>query len=651
MLFSLSQAAHGIVGLSRRTKRWVLSVADFLVLLGTLWLLLSLRYWAPFAPPELPTLLLILAAPAIAVAVLLYWRGYHEVTRFIGVKGSIKLASLVGLSALIWAALVLMAGQSGVPRSVVALYAVAAPCAIIALRSVAATALRWAGVAVPDRSRETQKIAAVIFGAGRLGVGLSQSPAFLKTRTVVAFVDPSPGVVGRSIEGVRVYAPDRLDRIAQLAGVDEVIVALDNATAAERQAALRMLEPHKLRVRVLPDAAELTSGRVRLTDLRGVEAMDLLGRSPVPPDTELAGLGIKGKSVMVTGAGGTIGSEIARQVVGLGAKAVILVDHSEAALYTIEQDVLGRTAESATDRRPEVIAVLGSVRDSRLMDETLRLYGVNTVFHAAAFKHVPMVERYPIAGVVNNTLATETLALTAATCGIERFVLISTDKAVRPSSVMGATKRIAELLLQDIAARDSGTVFCCVRFGNVLGSSGSVVETFTEQIRSGGPVTVTHPEMMRYFMSVNEAASLVIQAAALSRGGETFLLDMGEPIKIIDLARSMIRLMGYEESGTDNPFGDIEIVYTGLRPGEKLSEELLIDPRATAGTRHPRIMTALEPSVDPDLLRREMINLRRAVELHDIGLVLASFTALVSDYRPSGLMLGHAAPPPLGVSH
>lgn len=651
MAIDLSKAAHGVVGLSRRTKRWILSTADFALLLATVWALLSLRYQQVYVPDSPLALAIVLAAPALAVGVLLHWRGYHEVTRFIGMRGSLKLASLVGLAALLWAALVLMAAQSGIPRSVVALYAVLAPCAVIAMRSLAAVALRWAGVAVPDRSRESEKIPVLVFGAGKLGVGLSQSPSFCKTRSVVAFVDRSPGLVGRSIEGLRVYSPERLESIARRMRIDEVIVALDNPTPLERQAVLRMLETHKFRVRVLPDAAELTNGRISAADLRGVEARDLLGRASVPPDDELVRLSVTGKAVMVTGAGGTIGSEIVRQVVGLGARTVILVDHSESALYAIEQEILDRIASTMADGRPEIVAVLASVRDVSVMGEALRGYGVNTIFHAAAFKHVPMVERYPIAGVVNNTLATDALARTSIACGVERFVLISTDKAVRPSSVMGASKRIAELLLQDLAAQRTGTVFCCVRFGNVLGSSGSVVERFTEQIRSGGPVTVTHPDMVRYFMSVSEAASLVIQAAALSRGGETFLLDMGEPIKIVQLARSMIKLMGYEECNAENPFGDIEIVYTGLRPGEKLTEELLIDMHTASGTRHPRIMTSLEPGADPELLRRELVNIRRAVDLRDVGLVLASITALVSEYRPSAWMLGNAAPQSAGMSH
>jgi FlaA1/EpsC-like NDP-sugar epimerase len=640
-----------VVGLSRRSKRWILSIADFLLLLATVWLLLSLRYWTPFVPKSAMTMALMAAAPAIAVAVLLYWRGYHEVTRFIGIKGSMKLAALVGLAALLWSALVLMAAQSGIPRSVVALYSLLAPCVVIAMRSVAAVGLRWSGIVVPDRSGEAERIPVAVFGAGKLGVGLSQSPAFCKTREVVAFIDSSPGLIGRSIEGIRVHSPNRLDQLARHVRFDEVIVALDNPSAQDRQSALRVLEPHKFRVRVLPDAAELTSGRIRLTDLRGVEARDLLGRAPVPPDPELVKLSVAGKSVMITGAGGTIGSEIARQAVSLGASTAILVDHSEAALFAIEQELLGRAAALPEGQRPEIVAVLTSVRDKAVIDDTLRKHEVKTVFHAAAFKHVPMVERHPIAGVVNNTLATESLALSAIAAGVERFVLISTDKAVRPTSVMGASKRVAELLLQDLSACGGQTVFCCVRFGNVLGSSGSVVERFTEQIRAGGPVTVTHPEMVRYFMSVTEAASLVIQAAALSKGGETFLLDMGEPIQIVDLARSMIKLMGYEECTAQNPFGDIEIVYTGLRPGEKLYEELLVDMRTAAGTRHPRIMTSREPRVDPEMLRRELVNIRRAVEMRDVGLVLASFAILVADYRPSPMMLGHAALPQAVTSH
>jgi FlaA1/EpsC-like NDP-sugar epimerase len=286
-----------------------------------------------------------------------------------------------------------------------------------------------------------------------------------------------------------------------------------------------------------------------------------------------------------------------------------------------------------------VVPVLASVRDNAVVTDVIREHKVQTIFHAAAFKHVPIVERDPIAGVINNIFATTTLARIAIDCGVERFVLISTDKAVRPSSVMGATKRLAELILQDMSRSPRKTTFCCVRFGNVLGSSGSVVERFTEQIRRGGPVTVTHPDMVRYFMSVEEAASLVIQSATLAKGGDTFLLDMGEPISILELARSLIRLMGHVEYTRENPTGDIEIVLTGLRPGEKIREELLIDMNTVVGTLHPRIMKSHEPSIDPVVLHRELDNLRRAVELRDVGLVVASLEAAIADYKPSGSVL------------
>ena len=318
-------------------------------------------------------------------------------------------------------------------------------------------------------------------------------------------------------------------------------------------------------------------------------------------------------------------------------KTLILLDNAEPALHRIELEVAGILDRLGPDpaARPRIVAKLATVGDPIADDQLLRGFHVQTIFHAAAYKHVPMLERAPIAGVVNNTLATLSLADTAIECNVERFVLISTDKAVRPTSVMGATKRMAELLIQDLARSQKQTIFCAVRFGNVLGSSGSVTQRFAEQIRTGGPVTVTHPEMVRYFMSINEAASLVMQAASLAKGGETFLLEMGEPFRIVELARSMIRLMGYQERTHDDPDGEMEIVFTGLRPGEKIIEELLTDMRSAVGTDHPRILQSREPTVDSVQLRKSLEHLRHAIRLRDGSLVLAALSAAVDDYHPS----------------
>jgi FlaA1/EpsC-like NDP-sugar epimerase len=386
---------------------------------------------------------------------------------------------------------------------------------------------------------------------------------------------------------------------------------------------LKQLERFPVKVKVLPSLAEIASGKVALADLRPLEIEDLLGRDAVPPIGDLLSRDTRGKSVMVTGAGGSVGSELVRQVLRQGPSRLVLFDVSEPALYEIGIEVQRAVMLMPSDLpKPDVVTVLGSVLDAALVAETLRKCAVSTIYHAAAYKHVPIVEHNASVGLTNNVLGTEVLAEAALANGVERMVLISTDKAVRPTNVMGASKRLAELVLQARASISTTTVFTMVRFGNVLGSSGSVVRCFRRQIEQGGPVTVTHPEVIRYFMSIPEAAELVIQAGAMAKGGEVFVLDMGEPVKINDLAELMIRLSGLEIRTEQQPDGDIEVVYTGLRPGEKLYEELLIGVN-TSGTEHPRILRSDEPALSPSELRRELELLKAAMATRDVETIQA----------------------------
>jgi FlaA1/EpsC-like NDP-sugar epimerase len=374
-------------------------------------------------------------------------------------------------------------------------------------------------------------------------------------------------------------------------GVSRVLLALPSVSRRRRLEIINNLEQFPVHVQTMPDTADLASGNARVDDIREVDITDILGRDPVPPNPKLLDACIRGKSVMVTGAGGSIGSELCLQIAGLGPKRLVLLDLSEAALYSIDQ-----TLQDLGQRKllnVEIIALIGSAHHQNRVREVLETYAVETVYHAAAYKHVPLVEHNMIEGVHNNVFGTLHTAEAAIAAGVKSFVLVSTDKAVLPTNVMGATKRFAELVLQGLNRRGSGTTFSMVRFGNVLASSGSVVPLFREQIRNGGPVTVTHPEIVRYFMTIPEAASLVIQAGSMGTGGDVFVLDMGQPVRIRDLAEKMIHLMGLTIRDDDHPDGDIEISYTGLRPAEKLYEELLIGSNV-AGTEHPRIMRAEE---------------------------------------------------------
>jgi len=425
-----------------------------------------------------------------------------------------------------------------------------------------------------------------------------------------------------------------------------VLLAMPSALRSERRAAIKALEPFPVVVKTLPALEEIASGRVEVSDLRPIDVEDLLGRDPVAPELELLTGHVKDKVVMITGAGGSIGSELTRQLLELGPKALVLFELSEVALYEIDMEMeeLKWRRSKQRDAPPladtKIIPVLGSVLDRKLVARIISTLGVEVIYHAAAYKHVPLVEVNPFAGLQNNTFGTLTLAEVAKEAGVKRFVLVSSDKAVRPTNVMGASKRLAELILQALAAPRGATVFTMVRFGNVLDSSGSVVKRFRNQIQAGGPLTVTHPEIIRYFMSIPEAAQLVIQAGAMASGGEVFVLDMGTPVKIDDLARTMIRLSGLEVRDANNPEGDIDIEYIGLRRGEKLYEELLIGENTT-GTSHPRIFKNSEPVLAYAELVAALERLDDAIQRQDEAVLQEMLRTIVEGYKPGST--GHPA--------
>jgi FlaA1/EpsC-like NDP-sugar epimerase len=618
----------------RYHKRAVLVAVDLMLLSFALWLPLSLRYGVLYVPQNALNLALLAAAPLIAIATLWWFHVYRVVTRFVGYRGATQIALGIGLATLIWALIVFLSGQSGVPRSIIIPYGVLGAVLIVSSRYAIKLALNSADIPVARSFTREPPKPTLIYGAGRMGIELLNNVRRARDRDIIGFIDSSPTLWRQYVSGVKVHAPKRLARLVERDGVREVLVALPGAQKRERREILKELERLPVSVKILPAYEDFTSGHVGVNSLRDVDVNDLLGRDPVLPRPELLVRSTRGKSILVTGAGGSIGSELVRQVARQSPRLILMVDTSEPALYKIELEMVDALSKLPDDvARPRLVPVLGSVTDEKLIESLLVEHAVQTIYHAAAYKHVPMVECNPAAGVENNVFGTCIVAEAARRCGVERFVLISTDKAVHPTNIMGATKRLSELVLQAEAAEQKATVFTAVRFGNVLDSSGSVVPRFRKQISAGGPVTVTHPDVTRYFMSIPEAAELVVQAGAMATGGEVFVLQMGEPVRIVELARLMVRLSNREVRDEANPNGDIDIVYTGLRPGEKLYEELLIGAR-TEATEHPRIYKSDEPVLSSADLKRELEALRTAVETRDAAAIVSVLSRTVEGYRP-----------------
>ena len=471
----------------------------------------------------------------------------------------------------------------------------------------------------------------IIYGAGVAGRQLAKALSQSNKYKIAAYIDDEPAVFGSEIDGVKVYSPISIKEIISRDNVSQVLLAMPSTSHARRSEILSRLEPFPVKVKTIASMEDIVCGNVQIEQLRDIEIEDLLGRDSVEPDQELLHSCITNKIVMVTGAGGSIGSELCRQIVALKPITIVLYELSEFALYSIEKNLKKLLANQAII--PDIIPLLGSVQHKNRMVRILKKYKVQTVYHAAAYKHVPIVEHNIVEGIRNNIFGTWYAAEAAAEANVERFVLISTDKAVRPTNVMGASKRFAELVLQAISTRDIETVFTMVRFGNVLGSSGSVVPLFREQIKAGGPVTVTHRDIIRYFMTIPEAAQLVIQAGAMGKGGDVFVLDMGDQVKISELAERMVHLMGMTVNNKKNPQGDIEINYSGLRPGEKLYEELLIGENVS-GTSHPKIMTADEDLLSWVDMQRALILMNELCEEMDCNGIVQLLLKIPTGYNP-----------------
>jgi FlaA1/EpsC-like NDP-sugar epimerase len=473
----------------------------------------------------------------------------------------------------------------------------------------------------------------IIYGAGSSGmqlvVALQNGDQYLP----VAFVDDSHNMLGSTVHGIRVYNPNSLYELIESLSARQILLAIPSATRAERKEILNRLEHLPVHVKTVPDLFDMVSGKVGVDQVRDIDIEDLLGRDIVPPNPELLGACISGQSVMVTGAAGSIGSELCRLIININPRRLILLDSFEYGLYEIENELREKLKDIEKGDKIEIVALLGSVCNRVQMESAIQSFSVDTVYHVAAYKQVPMVEKNIVEGVQNNIFGTLISAQVAEKYEVRNFVLISTDKAVRPTNFMGATKRFAEQVLQSIAQGECATRFSIVRFGNVLGSSGSVVPLFRKQISAGGPVTVTHPEVTRYFMTVQEAAQLVIQAGSMATGGDVFVLDMNEPIRIVDLAKKMVHLMGYDIKDENSYRGDIAIEYTGLRPGEKLHEELMIGESVT-GTEHPKIVRAEEETLSWEVLQRLLDRLRKACSQIDLQEIKTVLMEAVDGFEP-----------------
>lgn len=606
-----------ILNIPRIWKRLILVTFDLAALTVAVWVSFSLRLENWSIPTNLDQILVYISAPLVAIPIFVKLGLYRAVVRYLPERAIWKMLQAVTLAIVVWifaAFLFEMLGRGVLPRSVPIIYWTFASLAVIGSR-FAAKWLFWPS----ERPSRSMRPALVVYGAGEAGRQIAHS--LRANYRVVGFLDDNREIQGREIAGHRVYTPSDMPELIRDYGVKHAILSIPSLATGRRKEIVERLSKYSIKVQWLPGMADLVTGKYSVSQIREVEVDDLLGRSSVPPDSGIIKSMIVGRTIMVTGAGGSIGSELCRMIANWHPQRLVLFEANEFALYRIDRELSQRHDLS-------VVPILASVTDQRQVVKALREHRVDVVFHAAAHKHVPLLEHNVLEGIRNNVFGTRTVAQAALENGVKDFVLISTDKAVRPTNVMGATKRWAELIVNDAASQAKRTGsqqrFCAVRFGNVLGSNGSVVPLFKEQIAHGGPLTLTDPAMTRYFMSIQEAAELIVQAGALSEGGDVFLLDMGEPIPISDLAENMIRLAGLTVRTDDNPAGDIEIVTVGARPGEKLHEELFYDERSVTRTRHPKILRGKaqhggDQAVIDDL-SRDIGRLRDCLDKEDVAL-------------------------------
>jgi FlaA1/EpsC-like NDP-sugar epimerase len=577
-----------LLKLPRKVKQLILLLIDLFIVVSSIFIAFYVRLGSwHFPSNDLDLFLAMFIFPIFSLPVFWSFGMYSQIIRYVGFKALWGIIKAVSLYAILWGLITLMAKVESIPRSVILINWLLVVISISGVRFFAQWAL----------SEIKLKNNVLIYGAGSAGRQLSTALAESKEYKPVGFIDDSNEIYSRVINGLKVYSTNNFEDLIKRKKIKEVLIAIPSISRVMRKKIIDFLEPYPVIVRSLPGVSELATGKVKVEDLFEIDLKDLLGRESFDSDNDLLQENIVNKVVMVTGAGGSIGSEICRQIFILKPKKIILFDISESSIYLINQEL-----QYLKHSNVEIFPVIGSVIDIKRMEYICSYYKVNTIYHAAAYKHVPLVEFNQTQGVLNNAIGTMNAAQAAISSNVETFVLISTDKAVRPTNVMGASKRIAELVLQAYAKKNHNTCFTMVRFGNVLDSSGSVIPLFRKQIESGGPITLTHVDVVRYFMTIPEAVRLVIQAGAMAKGGEVFVLNMGEPMRIYDLAIKMINLSGLTVLDDNHPDGDIRIVYTGLRPGEKLYEELLIDGDFSK-TQNEFIMRAEEEMITWDKLK------------------------------------------------
>lgn len=619
---------------TRWQKRIMLLSLDTLLLPLALWASYAMRF-SSWSPSFNDGIYLLVLAPIVSIPIFVKLGLYRAIIRFI--SGQAMLATLWGviISTAILGSTTLLFDLKGVPRSIFLIYAGTAFLLVGGSRYF----IRRLYYHLHHKSK--QKTPVIIYGAGSSGTQLSSSLHLSPEYHPICFVDNAKHLQNTTIQNLRIYSPDSLSGLIAKYKVEQVLLAIPSASLKERKNILRQLEKLPVHVKSIPGIYDLVTGKHSIEQLREIEIDELLGRESVKPDEALMKRYIHTKNVMVTGAGGSIGSEICRQIIKISPTKLVLFEVSEFALYQIERELLEFC--KLNEITLNIVPVLGSVQDYAQVANTIEQHKIETIYHAAAYKHVPLVEHNPIQGIRNNTFGTYQTAKAAFDFGVDRFVLISTDKAVRPTNVMGASKRMAELVLQALATQHSKTTFAMVRFGNVLGSSGSVVPVFRKQIQYKEDLTVTHPDIIRYFMTIPEASQLVIQAGAMAEGGEVFLLDMGKPVKIVDLAKRMIRLSGLEVKDNDNPNGDIAIKFTGLRPGEKLYEELLIEGNSEP-TYHSCIYQATENHISWKAMKSVLYELDIVCDNGDTMKLDEILKKHVSGYKRNNIPSKHNIP-------
>ena len=635
-------AAAALLDMPRLAKRLVALAVDTSMCVLAVWLALCLRleHWVRLEPVHGWA---ILGSVLLALPLFMRFGLYRAIFRYAGWNAMVSLVQAMVLYSLFYATVFTVISVPGIPRTV----GVIQPLLLMVFVGFSRVVVRyWLGGLYRSVLQRKDMPGVLIYGAGAAGRQLAAALARGTEHRLLGFLDDDTRLHGNSLDGRTVHPPSALPQLIPELGVTDLLLALPSVTHQRRLQVLESLRHLPVRVRTMPGMSDLAAGRVSLNDVRELEIEDLLGREPVTPDAMLLQRLVLDKVVLITGAGGSIGSELCRQIAACRPHTLLLVENSEFALYQIHHELTAlvggqvdpldvEDGDAATPMAVKLVPLLASVQDAERMAQIMQTWRPHAVYHAAAYKHVPLVEHNPVQGLRNNVWGTLVCARSAQAAGVGHFVLISTDKAVRPTNIMGASKRMAEMVLQALAAEPATTTYSMVRFGNVLGSSGSVVPLFRQQIKDGGPITLTHPEITRYFMTIPEAAQLVIQAGAMAQGGDVFVLDMGQPVRIMDLAQRMVELSGLQVKNEQNPTGDIEIETTGLRPGEKLFEELLIGDD-TQPTQHPRILRAREAFRPWREFEHTLQVLDQALSAQDVPAARALLQACVHGYQPTG---------------